>query len=144
MQPSERITFASVPDSQSTCDSRGAKGLSITTHSDSRVLQRLSLHAVPLQMSGRKYLHFLIRLDIQTSRRFYQWITHKQRQRFLLPPHPLKHGGAVCKQLFQSNLWLKTQVASQIHTRHIEPVGFMLQQSSTRTARGSTHISAQA
>lgn len=81
MQPSERITFASVPEIQTTCDSHDTKGLSITTHLDSSVLWRPSLHAVPLKMSGRKYLHFLIRLDIQTSRRFYQRVTHKQRQR---------------------------------------------------------------
>lgn len=71
MQPSERITFASVPEIQRTCDSHDAKGLSITTHLDSSVLWRLSLHAVLLETSARKYLHFLIRLDIQTSRRFY-------------------------------------------------------------------------
>lgn len=81
MQPSERITFASVPEIQTTCDSHDTKGLSITTHLDSSVLWRPSLHAVPLRMSGRKYLHFLIRLDIQTSRRFYLRVTHKQRQR---------------------------------------------------------------
>lgn len=81
MQPSERITFASVPEIQTTCDSHDTKGLSITTHLDSSVLWRPSLHAVPLKMSGRKYLHFLIRLDIQTSRRFYQRVKHKQRQR---------------------------------------------------------------
>lgn len=81
MQPSERITLASVPEIQTTCDSHDTKGLSITTHLDSSVLWRLSPHAVPLKMSSRKYLHFLIRLDIQTSRRFYLRVTHKQRQR---------------------------------------------------------------
>lgn len=97
MQPSERITFVSVRDIQTTCDSHNTKGLSITTHLDSSVLWRPSLHAVPLKMSGRKYLHFLIRLDIQTSRHFYLWVKHKQRQRanFLLRPHPLKQTGAV-------------------------------------------------
>lgn len=53
-------------------DSHDAKGLSITTHLDSSALWRPRLHAVPLKTSGRKYLHFPIRLDIQTSRRFYQ------------------------------------------------------------------------
>lgn len=81
MQPSERITFASVAETQTTCDSRDTKGLSITTHLDSNVLWRPSLHAVPLKMSGRKYLQFLIRLDIQTSRPFNLLVTYKQSQR---------------------------------------------------------------
>lgn len=81
MQPSERITFASVPEIQTTCDSHDTKGLSITTHLDSSVLWRPSLHAVPLKMSGRKYLHFLFQLAIQTFRHFYLRVTHKQRQR---------------------------------------------------------------
>lgn len=90
MQPSERITFARVAETQTTCDSHDTKGLSITTHLDSRVLWRPSLHAAPLKMSAGKYLQFLIRLDIQTSRHFYLRVTHKQRRRtnFLLLSHP--------------------------------------------------------
>lgn len=71
MQPSERITFVSVPEIQTTCDSHDTKGLSITTHLDSSVLWRPPLHAVPLKMSGRKYLHFLIRLDIQNIKALF-------------------------------------------------------------------------
>lgn len=96
MQPSERITFASVPEIQRTWDPQDAKGLSITTHLDSSVLWRPSPHAVPLKMSGRKYLHSLIRLDIQTSRRFYQRETQtKTESTSSSPPHPLKLTGAV-------------------------------------------------
>lgn len=58
MKPSERIVFDSVPQIQRSFDSRDAKGLSITTHLDSSVLWRPAPHAVPLKMSGRKYLHF--------------------------------------------------------------------------------------
>lgn len=101
MQPSERITFASVPEIQTTCDSHDTKGLSITTHLDSSVLWRVSLHAAPLRVSGRKYLHFLIRLDIQTSRHFYVRVARKQRQR----------ANFYCHLIPRNRLWLCTTVS---------------------------------
>lgn len=129
MQPSERITFVSVPDIQTTCDSHDTKGLSITTHLDSSVLWRPSLHAVPLKMSGRKYLHFLIRLDIHTSRHFYLWVTHKQRQGTNFYCHLIpRNRRELCTTVSIKPL-LKNRRCIIYYLLLIESVGFMLQHS---------------
>lgn len=105
MQPSERITFAGVPEIQTTCDSHDTKGLSITTHLDSSVLWRPLAACRPAQYVCEKiftFSHSVRYSNIKALLSAGNAQTKTPSKIFIATSSPLKQAGAVYKRFNQN------------------------------------------